>query len=112
MRKALFALLFVAGCGDAALNSKTQGESCSASSECGAGLLCDFGQTPPVCAGMSSVPQPDAASDVDSPITPVDGPAVDSPAIDSPAIDAPPDAAPDAAVDAAPDAAADAAPDA
>jgi hypothetical protein len=46
-------------CGDAAL--KRQGESCTASSECAAGLLCDLARH--VCSGKESV---DAATNVDA----------------------------------------------
>jgi len=33
---------------------KAAGEPCVASSECEQGLACDFGQDPPVCAGMTT----------------------------------------------------------
>jgi hypothetical protein len=71
---------------------KAAGEVCVASSDCEAGLVCDFGRNPPVCASMGTIP-PDG-SEVE----------VDAPDIDG-GVDAPPDAAVpiDAAVD-APDA--------
>jgi hypothetical protein len=40
--------------------SKVAGEACHASSECGPTLVCDFSQTPAVCAGQGPSP-PDAA---------------------------------------------------
>ena len=46
---AVFACAGAAGCKGSSL--KGAGEECVASSECQAGLLCDFGQDPPVCAG-------------------------------------------------------------
>jgi hypothetical protein len=33
------------------------GQTCTASGECAAGLLCDFTQTPHVCAGSQSLPE-------------------------------------------------------
>jgi hypothetical protein len=53
MRIVLFALSLAAvGC-DSSLSPA--GGPCSTSEECEAGLLCDFGKTPHVCASMSSV---------------------------------------------------------
>jgi hypothetical protein len=69
MRPALLQLgwlaaLVLGACGDPAL--KAAGDSCFASSECADGLTCDFGQDPPVCAGMQTA-QPDAAPVPDAP---------------------------------------------
>jgi hypothetical protein len=77
-------------------NSLGAGEECHSASECKAGLVCDFGQTPPVCSDELTQPPPmpiDAAEPIDvAPGTP------DAP----PPIDAPP-GTPDAApIDAAP----------
>lgn len=53
MRAIAGAILIVAGalagCADPGL--KAAGEACVASSECAAGLVCDLGGSPPVCAG-------------------------------------------------------------
>jgi hypothetical protein len=99
MLRGLILCCVLAGCGSSAL--KRAGESCTASSECDNGLLCDLGQTPAVCADKGSI---DAAVDMpDGSDAPIDA-AVDAPPIDAPPIDAPPDAPPDAAPDAAPDA--------
>jgi hypothetical protein len=99
----LLAIAFVsaaaASCGGAdSPGDKAAGDTCSASSECGPMLLCDFGQSPPKCSSNSSAPQPDGPSDVDGPVhPPIDG-APDAPAPPDAAVpDAP---APDAAIDA------------
>ncbi len=47
----LLLALAAAGAGCKGSSLKGAGEECVASSECQAGLLCDFGQNPPVCAG-------------------------------------------------------------
>jgi hypothetical protein len=87
------------------------GEECHGSSECGPGLVCDFGQTPPVCSGMLTNPpdadpnapdappdQPDAPPAPDAPPgTPDADLTPDAPLPDAPLPDAP---LPDAAVDA------------
>jgi hypothetical protein len=97
MIRVAFAALLLAGCGNAAL--KHAGQTCSASSECDKGLLCDTGQNPPVCAGTSSgtsdaAPMPDAAkAKADAKSTP-DARKIDAPMIDAPAIDATPADAP------------------
>ncbi|MEZ4366994.1 MAG: hypothetical protein R2939_11990 [Kofleriaceae bacterium] len=83
-----------AGCGERTL--KAAGEPCSGSSECAVGLLCDFGQAEPVCAGNSTLPDAQPARVDADPMSP----------------DGAPDARPDAMPDAMPDAAPDAAPDA
>ncbi len=44
---------FGAACGGDALTG--EGKPCNSSSECGSGLLCDFGKKPPVCATMDTV---------------------------------------------------------
>jgi hypothetical protein len=62
------------------------GEECHGSSECAPGLVCDFGQTPAVCAGNLTVP-PDASPLPDAPPDQPDAP---------PTPDAPP-GTPDAA---------------
>jgi len=87
-------LLVVVGCGGAEL--KSVGEECVASSECAAGLVCDFGRSPPVCAGMVTAD----ATEVDAPDVPIDAAATDGAPIDAAMIDARVDAAVDAAVDA------------
>ena len=78
------------GCGSSA--QKRAGESCSASSECASGLLCDLAQKPAVCSDKGSldafVAPPDGSN------TPVDARAVDARTIDAPQ-DATPDAPPD-----------------
>ena len=98
MMRAAFAVLLLAGCGNAAL--KRAGQTCSASSECDKGLLCDTGHSPPVCAGTSSggvdaaAKMPDAAK-----ATPDAKKTPDAPMIDAAKPDAP---LPDAAIDATP----------
>ena len=95
-----------AACGDPSL--KAAGQECFASSECAAGLTCDFGQTPAICADtqtrdrdaavpvdsaiIDGAPPIDAAPGIDAPILPVDAAAP----IDGPLI--PPDAAADAPI--------------
>jgi hypothetical protein len=55
MRRALVVILVACGvgCGGPAL--RQAGEPCTSSSECDSGLVCDFGQSPAVCATQSSV---------------------------------------------------------
>ena len=91
MRPLLLSLfvLAAASCGGPSL--KAAGEQCSGSSECELGLVCDFGQSPAVCASNTTVPDaapgaPDARPDAARPV----------------------DAAVDAAVDASVDATVDA----
>ena len=84
-RIALVGLL--ATCGDPELGVKQAGETCSASSECAAALLCDLAKHQ--CAGKGTI---DAAQPIDAPEQPVVDAAVDSPV---PPADAPPDAPPD-----------------
>lgn len=55
---------------------KAAGEQCTATSECGAGLTCDFGVDPPVCANSQTVPV-DAAPPLDATEAEVDA-AVDA----------------------------------
>lgn len=99
MRRLGFAMLLLVGCGGASL--KHAGQTCSASSECDKGLLCDLAQSPPVCAGMGVVQPPDAAgnppdaakSPPDAKPTPdaaPDAAPLDAPPVDAPPIDAPP----------------------
>ena len=99
MLRGLILCCALAGCGSSAL--KRAGETCTASSECDNGLLCDLGAQPAVCADKGSVdaaePMPDGSD------TPIDA-APDAPAVIDAAPDAPPDAPPDAAPDAPPDA--------
>jgi hypothetical protein len=84
----LVALAIALACGASSL--KGAGEVCVASSECGVGLLCDLGQSPPVCSSSSSlvdappVQELDASEEVDA--------AVDAPPPPDAAVDAPPDA--------------------
>lgn len=50
----------LAGCGEPA--ARLAGQTCVGTSECAAGLVCDFGQDPPVCASQGSgTPTIDAA---------------------------------------------------
>ena len=84
-------IVLLAGCGGST-SLKKAGESCTSSSECDPGLLCDTGQH--VCADKGSV---DAAE-------PIDAAMIDAQMNDAKPIDAKPDAPVDAAVDAAVDA--------
>jgi hypothetical protein len=63
MKVRSLALLFsLAACGDAA--PRAAGEPCVGTAECAAGLVCDFGQSPAICAGSGSGgPAIDAAAD-------------------------------------------------
>ena len=83
-------LIALASCGSPAL--KKVGETCSASSECDNGLLCDFGKSPSVCANKGSIDaavmQPDAARKFDAPMM-ADAPPAD--AAEDAAVDAPTD---------------------
>lgn len=87
-------MMLLLGCGSTAL--KHAGDTCTASSECGPGLLCDMSKTPAVCAGMGVLPdappKPDGAGDAQK--TP------DARLVDAAKPDASPDAAP---ADAPPD---------
>lgn len=85
MLRALALATLVCACGSP--TAKKAGQSCTSSSECDKGLLCDTAQH--VCAGMGSV---DAAVNVDGAL--VDGRPIDARPIDAP-VDAPPDAPPD-----------------
>lgn len=89
--------LFAVGCGGP--SAKQAGDECVASSECGPGLVCDFGANPPVCASNLSID----ARELDAPIdaAEIDAAEIDAPVIDARVIDA---AVIDAAVDAAIDA--------
>lgn len=103
-RLAIIVALLAVACGDRDL--KVSGEECVATSECAAGLVCDFGQTPAVCSEFTTEP-PDAGplppdgppaidappSPIDAPPTPIDAPPIDAPPPDAMPIDAP---APDA----------------
>jgi hypothetical protein len=52
MKRLLFGLLLCgAGCGDELFDV---GQPCETSAECRPGLICDYGQMPHACAGMSS----------------------------------------------------------
>ena len=82
LRGALLAVLLTA-CGDQAL--KHAGQSCTASSECASGLLCDL--TVHKCAGMESV---DAAISVDAAKADARR-IIDAPKPIDAAVDAPPD---------------------
>jgi hypothetical protein len=46
-------MLAIGGCSSDGLAAA--GQPCTASAECGAGLLCDFGKTPHVCATKESI---------------------------------------------------------
>ena len=90
--------------------SLAAGDACHSSSECGPGLVCDFNQSPAVCAG-NLTPLPDAAPPAPDapPGTPDAAPVPDAPpgtpdARPLPDAPPPPDAAPlpDAPPDAAP----------
>jgi len=65
----LAALGSLAAC--SASRDKPEGSTCVTSQECGAGLLCDFGKTPHVCAKTESigrdmaVPAPDLSVSAD-----------------------------------------------
>ena len=84
LRLVLLAVLLTA-CGDQAL--KRAGESCTASSECDKGLLCDLAVHK--CAGMGSV---DAAIPVDADKMMIDAKRmIDAPRPIDAAVDAPPD---------------------
>jgi len=68
--RVVFALLVVAaGCGDAPFPA---GHACQNSTECAAGLLCDYGPTPHVCAGMSLLSSDFAADNTDGPMNVAD----------------------------------------
>ena len=60
--------------------SLTEGEACHSASECGPGLVCDFGQSPAVCSG-NLTQLPDASPDEPdaSPETPDATPVPDAP---------------------------------
>ncbi len=84
MRGLLLCCALLGACSSTSL--KRAGESCSASSECASGLLCDLALKPAVCADKGSL---------DAPPPMVDGPR----AVDARPIDAPPDAPADAPPD-------------
>jgi hypothetical protein len=68
MRLLVLALALVAclaACTGTNLSDRKAGQTCSTSSECENGLLCNLDKDPHVCAGMSSLdaPPPDAAID-------------------------------------------------
>ena len=103
---ALASTLFAACSSD---ERRAAGEECFASSECGAGLICDLTADPPVCAGMGAmVPvEPDAAASAPDIDASADAPDAGQGAPDAatPPDASTPDASPDAALpDAAPDA--------
>ena len=74
--RSLLLLLFLGACGTS-VGSKLAGETCHASSECGADLVCDFSKSPPICASMGQLP-PDAAGPDAKPGTPDAKPAPDA----------------------------------
>ena len=86
----LVACLFAAAsCGK---DYKYAGDECVATSECAAGLVCDLGQDPAVCAEMTTdapdagpVPIDGPPGAIDGPPAPIDGPPAP---IDAPMIDA------------------------
>lgn len=85
-----------AGCGK---DYKYAGDECVATAECAAGLVCDMGQNPAVCAEMTTDP-PDAGplpvdgppGAIDAPPSPIDAPPapIDAPMIDAQMLDAAP----------------------
>ena len=85
----------VSGCGDRAL--KASGEACSASSECVPGLLCDFGQSPPICAGNSTVADASPPGPDGPPVPDADPALPDAPPVPDATPDEPDAALPDAA---------------
>jgi hypothetical protein len=105
-------LVAAAACGNPA--AKQAGDTCVASSECAAGLVCDFGQTPAVCAGSVTVDarEIDAPADAPTDAAEIDAREIDARVIDAAVIDAPIDAPVDAPIDAEIDAPIDAPPDA
>ena len=54
-RRWWMAALLLSGCGSNALLA--EGQPCSSSPECGAGLLCDFVRTPHVCGRTQGIVQ-------------------------------------------------------
>jgi hypothetical protein len=99
-RRVVLTLVLAAAAACGACNgtsgSLTAGDECHSSSECGTGLVCDFNQTPAVCAGNLS-PLPEAGPEPDAPEVEADA-GIDA----APQPDAPP-GTPDAApVDASP----------
>jgi hypothetical protein len=65
MRRWLAFVVLLAACGTDDTNTKKAGETCSASSECMTGLLCDLDKDPHVCSDMGSLDAgpPDAKID-------------------------------------------------
>lgn len=93
--RALALTIGLSACGGGAL--KAAGEPCTASSECAPKLLCDFGQTPAVCASDGTSVAADAARgpDADPAVPDAAAGAPDASPPDAPLPDAaPPDAAP------------------
>ena len=80
MRGVLLCCALLAGCSSTTL--KKAGESCTASSECANGLLCDLAMKQPVCSGKSSL---------DAPPPTVDAARGDAKPVDAKPVDAPPD---------------------
>jgi len=78
MRGLLFCCALLGACSSTSL--KRAGESCSASSECASGLLCDLAMKPAVCADKGSLDAPPPMADA----APVDA------MVDAKPIDAPP----------------------
>ena len=58
LRHALLLLILVTGCKES--GGLAAGQPCTASSECGPGLICDFNAATPVCSDMLSPGTPDA----------------------------------------------------
>lgn len=87
MLRALALAALVGACGSPAV--KKAGQSCTSSSECDKGLLCDTALH--VCAGLGSI---DAAVDVDASLIDGQRPIDAAVPIDAP-VDAPVDAPPD-----------------
>src|SRR5688572_6827772 len=61
MRAALCAALLLAAC--SANNNRVEGAECVSSTQCAAGLLCDFAKTPHVCAKSGSLRPEDMSAE-------------------------------------------------
>ena len=83
--RALLPIVLLAGCGDDALLDA--GKTCATSDECAAGLLCDFGKTPHVCAPSESVSRDMAVTPADAKAPDLGGDLGDTPDLRNPALD-------------------------
>jgi hypothetical protein len=84
----LACLLVVGAIGCGGTSAKQIGEPCVASSQCDLGLVCDFGQTPHVCAMTNSTDAAEIDSAGDDAAIAIDGAAIDGGVIDGPRPDA------------------------